>query len=582
MPRRNDARDSSQINFEDREMKSNFLTSVLLTAGAFCFVAGTLLSSAGAADFDPVARALEEIGKLQVGKHDWPQWGGSPYKNNTPVGKNIPTEWDVKKGTNIKWKAALGSQSYGNPVVANGKVFVGTNNGHGYIKRFPAGVDLGCMICFDEKTGDFLWQHSNPKLPTGRVHDWPLQGVCSAAFVDGERLWYVSNRGEVVCLDTDGFIDGVNDGPFKSELVENTLEADVIWSFDMMRQLTVSQHNMCACSVMCVGDVLFVNTSNGLDESHLNLPSPNAPSFIAMDRNTGKVLWTDKSPGTNILHGQWSSPTYGEIGGVKQVLFAGGDGWLRSFAPEGDGKGHGKLLWEFDCNPKESKWILGGQGTRNNIIATPVIYDQLVYVAVGQDPEHLEGPGHLWCINPAGAEGDVSPTLVKDKDGKIVPHRRLQAIDEDAGEVEVPNPKSIVVWHFDHVDSNGDGTIDFEEEMHRAISTATIKDDLLYISDFSGAVHCIDAKAADKDKKPTVYWTHDMLSPSWGSPLVVDGKVYIGDEDGDLVIFEHSKEKNIINEIYMENSVKSTPIVANNVLFIMTLDTLYAIAPDGQ
>jgi hypothetical protein len=395
-------------------------------------------------------------------------------------------------------------------------------------------------------------------------------------------LWYVSSRGEVVCLDTEGFYDGKNNGPYKAEPNENTNEADVIWSYDMMGELGVSQHNMCSCSVTCLGDVMFVNTSNGLDETHLNLPAPNAPSFFAMNRDTGEVLWTDKSPGTNILHGQWSSPTVADIGGVKQVLFAGGDGWLYSFATEGDGQGNSKLLWKFDCNPKDSKWVLGGSGTRNNIIATPVVYDNLVYVAVGQDPEHGEGIGNMWCINPAGAEGDVSPTLVVDKDGNKVPPRRLQAIDTDAGEKEIPNEKSIVVWHFDQVDSNKDGRIDYEEEMHRACGTATIKDDLLYIGDFSGIVYCIDAKAADENKKPTIYWTHDMFSPSWGSPLVVDGHVYIGDEDGDLTIFEHSNEKKIVNEIYMEASIKSTPIVANNVLYIMTLDTLYAITEGGK
>jgi len=532
--------------------------------------------------FDPVAAAQAEIAKLNVGKADWPQWGGSAYKNNTPPGVNIPTSWNIEKGTNIKWKTPIGSQSYGNPVVANGKVFLGTNNGNGYVARFPDSVDLGCLVAIDEKDGTFLWQHSNPKLPTGRVHDWPLQGVCCSPYVDGKRLWYVSNRGEVVCLDSEGFYDGKNDGPYKAEPNENTDEADVVWSYNMMNNLGTSQHNMCSCSVTCLGNVLFVNTSNGLDETHLNLPAPNAPSFMAMNRETGEVLWTDKSPGTNILHGQWSSPTLADIGGVKQVLFAGGDGWVYSFAPEGDGKGNSKLLWKFDCNPKDSKWILGGSGTRNNIIATPVVYDNLVYVTVGQDPEHGEGIGNMWCINPAGAEGDVSPTIVVDKDGNQVPPRRLQAIDINAGEKEIPNEKSIVVWHFDQVDSNKDGTIDYEEEMHRACGTATIKDDLLYIGDFSGIVYCIDAKAADENKQPTIYWTHDMFSPSWGSPLVVDGHVYIGDEDGDLTIFEHSKNKKIVNEIYMETSIKSTPIVANNVLYIMTLDTLYAITEGGK
>ena len=87
-----------------------------------------------------------------------------------------------------------------------------------------------------------------------------------------------------------------------------------------------------SCSVTALGDILFVNTSNGLDESHINLPRPDAPSFIALDKNTGKIHWTDKSPGANILHGQWSSPAVGvNLGRVNQVIFTGGDGWVYSF-----------------------------------------------------------------------------------------------------------------------------------------------------------------------------------------------------------------------------------------------------------
>lgn len=129
-----------------------------------------------------------------------------------------------------------------------------------------------------------------------------------------------------------------------------------------------------------------------------------------MNRDTGAVIWTDNSPGANVLHGQWSSPSYGVLGGVPQVLFGGGDGWLYSFTPEGE-NGKSKLLWKFDCNPKESPYVLGGSSTRNHIIATPAIYNGLVYVAVGEDPEHGEGEGHLWCIDPT-KRGDVSPTQV--------------------------------------------------------------------------------------------------------------------------------------------------------------------------
>lgn len=549
-------------------MNKTFCWLCLAAATAVALGLAMDTRAAKKSDFDPIQANKERIEKLKVAPGDWPQWGGTGLRNNVVVADKIPTEWDIEDGTNIKWVAKLGSQTYGNPVVANGKVYVGTNNGAGYIKRYPEDVDLGVLLCFDEATGEFLWQHSSEKLSTGRVHDWPLQGICCAPFAEGDRVWFVTSRGEVRCLDAEGFRDGENDGPFKEEKETGEHEADVIWSFDMMEKLGVSQHNMCSCSVTCAGDLLFVNTSNGVDETHLNIPSPNAPSFLCMNRNTGELYWHDKSPGTNILHGQWSSPTFAVLGGVPQVLFAGGDGWLYSF--KGEATPEPELLWKFDCNPKESKWELGGRGTRNNIIGTPVVYDGMVYIAVGQDPEHGEGIGHLWCIDPT-KRGDVSPTLVFDKDGKPIPHRRIQAAIPEEGDVVKENPNSAAVWHFSTYDQNGDDQIDFEEEMHRTIGTVAIKDDILYLADFSGLFHCLDAKTG----KP--HWTYDMLAASWGSALICNDLVFIGDEDGDVTIFKHGTEMEVIAEHNMGNSVYTTPVVANNVLYISSRTNLYAI-----
>jgi outer membrane protein assembly factor BamB len=548
------------------------------------------------------ALALTSFAAAQEITKEWTMWGGDHKRNNTPVGENIPTEWEVgefdpetgewdsSSAKNIKWVARLGSQTYGNVVVAGDQVYVGTNNGGGWIERYPFDVDLGVLLAFDRETGEFRWQHSSEKLTTGRVHDWPEQGICSASYVEGDRLWFVTSRGELRCLDTKGFRDGKNDGPYQDEPVVDEKEADVLWVLNFMEApYFVSQHNMCNCSVFAIGDVLFLHTSNGLDESHINLPSPDAPSFMAVDKNTGDVLWTDKSPGSNILHGQWSSPTYAVIDGQPQVLFAGGDGWMYSFDPAGDGKGNSKMLWKFDANPKESEWILGGRGTRNNIIATPVVYNDLVYFGVGQDPEHGEGIGHLWCIDPT-KRGNISPELTFNSADptKEVPHKRIKAVLKDEGDFVRPNPNSGVVWHYSEEDSDGDGEVAYEETMHRTVGTVAIKDDVLYIADLSGLVHCMDAKTGKK------HWTYDMLAQSWGSPLIVEGKVYIGDEDGQVAIFRHSADPNVamkddggemvpyFGEVDMGNSVYSTPIVADNILYISNRTHLFAIEQDAK
>ncbi len=395
--------------------------------------------------------------------------------------------------------------------------------------------------------------------------------------MEGDRAWFVTSRGEVICLDTEGFVDGENDGPYKAEPNNNKDESDRIWVLDMMKELGVFQHNMCSCSITATGDILWICTSNGVDNSHVNLPAPKAPSFVAVDKNSGKVLWQDDSPGINILHGQWSSPAYAVIDGVPQVIFAGGDAWLYSFKADAGQNGKPELLWKFDANPKESKYILGGAGTRNEIIATPVVHNGLVFLAVGQDPEHGDGIGHLWCIDPK-KRGDISGELafnVKDLNTPI-PHKRLQAVNGVQGEVARPNPNSGVIWHYDKADLDGDGEFAFEETMHRTCGTATIKDDILYLPDFSGLFHCVDAKTGK------LHYTHDLFAACWGTALVVDGKVYVGDEEGKLTIFKAGKEKEILAEIDMGNSVYSTPVVANNVLYVMNKTHLFAITEGGK
>ena len=540
------------------------------TAG-LSLVLMTMFSGSITVAEDPTKFVVGQIAKMKVGARDWPQWGGSYSRNNTPDGKNIPIKWNVETGENILWSMPLGSETYGNPVIANGKVYIGTNNGNGYIKRYASSVDLGVLVCVAEKDGAFLWQHSSEKLATGRVNDWPHQGICCAPYVEGERAWYVTSRGQVVCLDTEGFRDGENDSPFVEETVQDKTEADVVWILDMMSTLKVSQHNMCSCSVTCVGDLLFVNTANGVDESHITIPEEGAPSFICVNRNSGEVLWTDNSPGGNVLHGQWSSPAYGVFGGVAQVLFGAGDGYLYSFSAAGkDGKSD--MLWKFDCNPKDSIYLLGGRATRNHLIATPMVYDGLVYVGVGEDPEHGEGQGHLWCIDPT-KHGDVSPTIVyNSKDPKKpIAHKRLQALVDKEGDFERENPNSAAVWHYKGTDPDN-----FKTTMHRTCGTVAIKNDLLFVADFSGLFHCLNPKTGEP------HWTYDMFAASWASPLIVEDHVYIGDEDGDISIFKLSPEMEMVSEVNMGSSVYTTPVVANDTLFIANRNRIYAIQEGAQ
>jgi len=446
-------------------------------------------------------------------------FGGDTDRNMVSDEKGLPATWDVESGKNVKWRAKLGSQSYGGPIVAGGKVFIGTNNEG--LRNPELKGDRGNVMVFDAQTGEFLWQAAHPKLPAGRVNDWPLQGVCSTPAIEGDRLWYVSNRAEVICADTEGFRDGQNDGPITDEAHTSEIDEDVLWKLDMINELDVFPHNLAAGNPLIVDDLLFTVTGNGVDEGHINIPAPLAPSFIAVNKNTGELVWESTLPDGNILHGQWSNPVYGVAKGREQVVFPGGDGWIYSFEPKS-----GRLLWKFDANPKDSKWELGGAGTRNNIVSTPVFYKNRVYIGVGQDPEHGEGPGHFWVIDATG-EGDVTAT-----------HE---------------------VWH-----RGG-------EDFHRTISTAAIAGGLVYIADLSGFLYCLDAETGEH------YWTYDAFAAVWGSAYVADGKVYLGDEDGDIAILKAGKKKELLGEINMGGATYTTPWAEDGVLYVSTRNELFAL-----
>lgn len=483
-------------------------------------------------------------------------WGGSPSRNMVSSEKNLPDtfepgrykpnseEIDMATTKSVKWIAKLGSQAYGNVTVAGGKVFVGTNNESPRDPRFKG--DRGVLMCFDEKTGELNWQLPIPKLGTGKISDWEFLGVCSSPAVVGDRVYIVTNRCEVMCLDVNGQANG-NDGPFKDEgqyfagpgkprVEVISKDADIIWKFDMPKELGVFPHNITSCGPLVFGDKIVVTTSNGVDWGHTSIPNPKAPTLVMLDRFTGKLLGEEhEGVASRTLHSNWSSPAFGTVAGKGQIIFGAGDGWCYGFDAKQTRTVEGtqvfRQLWRFDCNLPRYR-VKNGKRQKyatydgpSEVIATPVFYKNRAYVPIGQDPEHGEGLGNFSCIDMTKT-GDIT--------------------------------KTGCVWKY--------------SKIHRSLSTAAISNGLLYIPDFSGYIHCLDATTG----KP--YWVYDTKSHIWGSPLIADGKLYIGTEDGDFLIMAAGKQMKLIKKIDMRAPVYATPVAANGTLYIATPTHLYAIA----
>ncbi|MBA4064697.1 MAG: hypothetical protein C0501_13480 [Isosphaera sp.] len=514
----------------------------------------------------------------------WPMYGGTPGRNmanRTDTGVRVP---NPESGKNVRWTAELGGQSYTQPVVAGGRVFVGTNNAR---PRNPRDVvrlrngdtepaDLDVLMCFDAATGKFLWQAVHESRPAGRLSDSTDDGICSTPGVVGGRVYYVTNRAEVVCLDANGFADG-NQG-FQGEKHTDPTDADVLWSFDLVKELKVHPHGRAWSSPLVVGDRVFVVTGNGVDAGHLRVPAPDAPSFVALDARTGKLLWQDNSPGKNIMHGQWGSPSYA-ADPVPQVIFPGGDGWLRAFDPP-----TGKLLWKFDCNPKGAVAGLGGEGTRNDFVGNaPVVHGGRVYVGTGQDPEHGPGPAHFWCL-------DLDRAVrfgAKNKDGDVSPAAAASAL----------------AWVYGGDEKRKWAPRDFR--FGRTMSTACVVDEVVYVAELAGPLHCLSAKTGE------LYWRYDTKAGVWGSPYYADGKVFLASDAGDLFVFRHDPrpeafdevdaagdaanqkearavikavqkqvaDKYLLARVELDTAIRSTPAVAGGVLYVATEKTLYAVGP---
>ena len=482
---------------------------------------------------------------------DQPQWGERFSRNMVSGETGLPDRFDPETGENVKWSVAIGTACYSTPVVAGGKVLVGTNNNRPRDEKHQG--DRGVLFCLNEEDGSLAWQLVVPKLHEDMYFDWPQAGMCSTATVEGDRVYTVTNRDEVVCLDLHGMANG-NDGPFLDEGRHMTpgdqgamnvgpLDADILWLLDLRTAAGVRPHDSAHCGILLDGPYLYVNTSNGLNSKHTGVDKPEAPSLVVVEKATGRLLAREREGiSRKIFHCTWSSPALAEVGDRRLVFFCGGDGVCYGFQALKPGEDIGarsdesanavqslQLAWRFDCDPTAPKenihdYIRNRRESPSNIKSMPVFHNGRLYVTVGGDIWWGKRQAWLQCIDVTGT-GDVT--------------------------------ENALLWSY-------------PVERH-CCSTPAIHDGLAYVADCAGNVHCVDAE----NGRP--YWTHDAGSEIWASTLVADGKVYIGTRRGDFWVLASGKDKQVLSSIRLDDAVISTAVAANGTLYVGTMGRLYAL-----
>jgi outer membrane protein assembly factor BamB len=381
--------------------------------------------------------------------------------------------------------------------------------------------ESGVLMAFRTTDGKFLWQDLAPRVKERGLRDFLLPSTTSAPYVEGNRLYYVTAECQLRCLDIDGFRDTENSGAYRDERFKDNTAADIVWNLDMPARLGVFPHEACNSEVLPVGDLLLVSTSNGQNEGHTLVPSPRAPSLIAVDKRSGEVVWRAVGAGGEVLHGQWSSPVAVNVNGRMQVLLGGGDGWLRAYDAAS-----GHEVWRFDGNPKNARWLpRPGVFSRNSIIASPVFADGRVFVAMGQDPTHGNGPSLIHAISPNG-QGDVT--------------------------------ESRLLWT--------------SREIGRVVGMPIVKDGLLYVGDLGGTLHCLDAATGAQ------LWKHETNDAIWGCLLLAGERLYVGNIEGSMTVLRAGRRKEVLAQIEMNAPLYSRPAVVGDALYLATANRLYLIA----
>jgi outer membrane protein assembly factor BamB/HEAT repeat protein len=462
---------------------------------------------------DPVLRDQAEWALNRIAGIDSPKPVVSPHLPEPSVTlqphttltqtSNPPVDWDPTSGRNIVWSVELGNEVYGSPVVAGDVVYVGADNTRQLNPAFQE--DSGVLRAFRATDGAFLWQDVAPRVERG-LREWLLPSTTSAPSVEDDRLYYVTAECQL-----------------RSLVLKDKRAADIVWQLDMPA-LGVFPHEACNSDVLPVGDLLMVGTANGQNEGHTRVPSPRAPSLIAVNKHSGEVVWRAVGAGGHVLHGQWSSPVAANVHGRIQVLFGGGDGWLRAYDAAS-----GHEIWRFDGNPKDAR-VLPRPGvlSRSAIIASPVFADGRVFVAMGQSPGHGNGPSLIHAINPNG-QGDVT--------------------------------ESRLLWT--------------SRQVGRVVGTPIVKDGLLYVGDLGGTIHCLDAATGAH------LWKHETNDAIWGSVLLAGDRLYVGNVGGLMTVLRAGRRKELLAQIEMDAPLYSRPAVAGDALYLATASRLYLIARDG-
>jgi len=510
--------------------------------------------------------------------------------------KKTDGKMDLSTTKNIKWVAKLNTNTFGSPMVSQGRVFIGTAGDSAADAR---------IMCFDEQTGKELGTFicGASKTKTDNF------GVCSTPTVEGDHLYFVAPFPEVMCLDLKSWLD-----PSAATGTADSAR-HIVWRYDMAKSLQVMQDHVASCSVLVHGDYVYTSTGNGRFKNLEKPFYPLTPSLIALNKHTGQlVARDDEQIGEQLWRGQWSSPSLATVNGKAQILFATGNGFCYAFEPVDPAAEvipdrwvtttlRGPIVYYIDVKGKNTAGLTPAAYAKQfNILAStpqPALplelrfsIDMPVTTPVAAIPTarvpDVPILKKIWWFDCLPPEYRNAPFYARQATGDGQKHpcdiiatpvfyrnRVYVAIGGDPVHGSKNSKGNLVCIDATQTgDVTHSGKVWSYDEINASLSTVAVTDGLVFAIDEASVIHCLDADSGHK------YWTYALTDDQGqinSALLVADGKLFAGN-----TILAADKTLRILSIIEKSTHGSSVPCVANGVLFTVMGKSLWAVCDKGD
>lgn len=272
----------------------------------------------------------------------------------------------------------------------------------------------------------------------------------------------------------------------------------------------------------------------------------------AVERKSNAVVWQTQNYPLEHEAGPGSSPVLN-----NGLLIVNCDGCDQQFVVALDAE-TGEQVWKTERTGK-----LNPSPMMKKAFCTPII-------AQRNGRDELISPGANWVY---AYEPDTGEELWKVSYGQLGFSNVAQPVtDGETLFVCTCFGKSKIMA----IDFSGESPItednikwDYRKQVPNMPSPIVIDGAVYFVND-RGIMTCLDAETG------TRYWQSRLRGGFSSSPLLADGKIYVGNHDGEMFVIEpNKKELVILAENTLDSQIMASPVAFGQTLYVRTADSLY-------